>query len=271
MELFRDKVAIVTGGGSGIGEALCEELAHRGSVVVVADIDGERAGQVASRITQRGGRARAIAVDVSHEGDVRGMVDSTVSQYRHLDFMFNNAGIAIGGEARDLSSAQWRRVLEVNLFGELYGALAAYPHMVRQGHGHIVNTASLAGLTPLPVSSPYSTSKHAIVGLSLTLRLEAEDLGVRVSVVCPGWVQTNFYQATPVVNARVDHPQIRAKKMDASRAVQTLLKGVSRNRAVIVFPANTRLVWRLYRLYPPLLHRSFRKLIRTFRRVRLSS
>lgn len=271
MEMFRDKVAIVTGGGSGIGEALCEELAHRGSIVVVADIDGERARQVASRIAESGGQARAMAVDVSHEEEVKRLVDGIVLEYRQLDFMFNNAGIAVGGDARDLSSEQWRRVLEVNLFGELYGTLAAYPHMVRQGHGHIVNTASLAGLTPLPASSPYSTSKHAIVGLSLTLRIEAEDLGVRVSVVCPGWVQTNFYQATPVVNARVDHPRIRAKKMDASQAVQALLKGVSRNRAVIVFPRNTRFFWRIYRFYPPLINRSLRRLIRSFRRVRLSS
>jgi NAD(P)-dependent dehydrogenase (short-subunit alcohol dehydrogenase family) len=184
---FEGKVAIVTGGGSGIGEAVCWELARRGAHVVVADIDAEAAERVAKLIG-----AEARRVDVSTEADVQGLVVDTVAAHERLDYMFNNAGIGIGGDARDLTSEHWRRVLDVDLNGVLYGTLVAYKVMARQGYGHIVNTASAAGLLPHLLNAPYSTAKHAVVGLSRSLRLEGADLGVKVSVVCPGFVRTNI-------------------------------------------------------------------------------
>ena len=200
MEQFKDKVAIVTGGGSGIGQALCQELGRRGSMVVVAGITDDHAKRVASAIMQNGGHAHAVHVDVSNEEEVRQLIDKTVSEYGHLDYLFNNAGIFIGGDARDLTLEQWCRVLEVNLYGVLYGTVIAYPIMVGQGFGHIVNVSSATGLLPQPINAPYCTSKYAIVGLSLSLRVEGADLGVKVSVVCPGGVQTNIYQAATIVN-----------------------------------------------------------------------
>jgi NAD(P)-dependent dehydrogenase (short-subunit alcohol dehydrogenase family) len=141
------KVAIVTGGGSGIGEALCLELARRGTRVVVADINGDNAGRVAASIADTGGRAKARAVDVSRELDVRRLVEETTSVYGRLDYLFNNAGIGLGGDARDLTLDHWRRVLDVDLYGVLHGILAAYPIMARQGFGHIVNTSSAAAFS----------------------------------------------------------------------------------------------------------------------------
>jgi NAD(P)-dependent dehydrogenase (short-subunit alcohol dehydrogenase family) len=189
-ESLDQKVAIVTGGGSGIGAALSQELARRGARIVVADIDGDGAKRVATAIAGSGGRATASRVDVSQEQDIRRLVEDTASAYGRLDYQFNNAGIAIGGDIRDLTLDQWRRVLDVDLCGVLYGTLAAYPIMAGQGFGHIVNTSSGAGLLPTPLNAPYSTAKHAVVGLSLSLRLEGADLGVKVSVVCPGYVRT---------------------------------------------------------------------------------
>ena len=180
------KVAIVTGAGSGIGEAVSLELARRGARVVVADINGDGAKRVATAIAESGGQATASHVDVTQEQDVMRLVEETASAYGRLDYQFNNAGIAIGGDARDLTLDHWRRVLDVDLNGVLYGTLAAYPIMVRQGFGHIVNTSSAAGLLPTPLSAPYCTAKYAVVGLSLSLRAEGADLGVKVSVVCPG-------------------------------------------------------------------------------------
>ena len=148
MQRFEKAVAIVTGGGMGLGEALCEELAHRGATVVVADIDGAAADQMAARLADRGATAVAVRIDVANETDVAQLIDSTASEYRRLDFMINNAGIAIGGDARDLSMQQWRRVLDVDLLGVLYGTVHAYQVMTRQGHGHIVNISSLSGLIP---------------------------------------------------------------------------------------------------------------------------
>jgi NAD(P)-dependent dehydrogenase (short-subunit alcohol dehydrogenase family) len=273
MNQFKDKVAIVTGGGSGIGQALCQELGQRGSIVVVASLHDDHARRVASAITQNGGRAHAVSVDVSNEEDVRRLIDETVSEYGHLDYLFNNAGIAIFGDARDLTLEQWRHILEVNLNGALYGTAIAYPIMVRQGFGHIVNTASAAGLIPGPTEVPYvpyCTSKYAIVGLSLSLRVEGADLGVKVSAVCPGYVQTDLYQAIVNVPLEQRAALISHKMMNPSNAARTILRGVSRNQAIIAFPAYVRLAWRLYRLSPRLLDRLLLKGIRNFRKYRLN-
>jgi NAD(P)-dependent dehydrogenase (short-subunit alcohol dehydrogenase family) len=288
MEQFKDKVVIVTGGGSGIGQALCQELGQRGSMVIVASLHEDHAKRVASAITQNSGHAHAVQVDVSREEDVERLIDETVSEYGRLDYFFNNAGIAIFGDARDLTLEQWRRVFEVNFYGVLFGTVIAYPIMARQGFGHIVNVASAAGLFPGPINAPYCTSKYAIVGLSLSLRVEGADLGVKVSVVCPGYVRTNIYQAATVVNvppgqrgAMTPREMMYAskaartimnprKRMDASKAAQTILGGVSRNQAIIAFPAGVRLVWRLYRLSPHLLDRFLLNSTRTFRNYRLN-
>jgi NAD(P)-dependent dehydrogenase (short-subunit alcohol dehydrogenase family) len=258
-ELLADKVAIVTGGGSGIGEAVSRELARRGARVVVADIKGNDAKRVAATITDSGGLATASSVDVSKEQDIRGLVEDTAAAYGRLDYQFNNAGIAIGGDARDLTRSQWRKVLDVNLYGVLFGTLAAYPIMVKQGFGHIVNTSSGAGLVPTPLNAPYCTAKYAVVGLSLSLRLEGADLGVKVSVVCPGYVRTPIFDTAVVVGMPqelVSRPPGRIKMMDAAEAAQVILGGVARNQAVIAFPRYIRWAWRAACLFPRLLDRA---------------
>lgn len=179
MDPFEGMVAVVTGAGAGIGAALCDELASRGSRVIVVDIDEENAAQVADRIMEHGGKAVALGADVSNEAELKSLIEETASSYGRLDYLFNNAGIAIGGDARDLTLEQWRQVIDVDFLGVLYGTLAAYPIMVRQGFGHIVNTSSATGLFPQPINAPYCASKHAVVGLTLSLRMEGADLGVR--------------------------------------------------------------------------------------------
>jgi NAD(P)-dependent dehydrogenase (short-subunit alcohol dehydrogenase family) len=272
MKQFKDKVAVVTGGGGGIGQALCQELGQGGSIVVVADINDDHARHVASAITQNGGRAHAMHVDVSNEDEVRQLIEETVSEYGRLDYLFNNAGIGIMGDARDLTLEQWRRVIEVNVYGAVYGTTIAYPIMVRQGYGHIVNTASFTGLLPFPGGAPYCASKYAIVGLSLSLRLEGADLGVKISAVCPGYTRTNLYQAMPSVNLPREQviAQYPFKMMDPSKAARTILRGVLRNQAVIAFPASIRLLWGLYRLFPRLTDRLLLSQIRMLRKFRLN-
>jgi NAD(P)-dependent dehydrogenase (short-subunit alcohol dehydrogenase family) len=200
---FHGKVAIVTGGGSGIGEALCRELARRGAQVIVADINAEDAARVATSITGDGGTATARRADVASEQDITGLVADTVSAHGRLDYLFSNAGISIGGEAQYLTLDHWRRVLDVDLYGVLHGVVAAYPVMVRQGFGHIVNTSSSAAFFPNPANAPYGTAKCAVVGMSLALRMEAADLGIKVSCVCPGFVRTNIFRNSFSVNPHV--------------------------------------------------------------------
>jgi NAD(P)-dependent dehydrogenase (short-subunit alcohol dehydrogenase family) len=276
MDQFMNKVSIVTGGGMGLGQALCDELARHGAVVVVADINADAAQQVAARLQQSGAQAQAVHIDVAQEAEVARLIENTVAEYGHLDYLFNNAGIAIGGDARDLSVGQWRRVLDVNLLGEVYGTLYAYQVMVQQGYGHIVNVSSLSGLIPQPGNAPYCTSKHGIVGLSLSLRFEGADLGVKVSAVCPGDMKTSIYENMVVMNMPRDEivrvsrrSHYLMPQQSASEAARVILRGVARNQALIAFPAAVQLIWHVYRWFPALVYRVMLHRMRMFRGIRV--
>jgi NAD(P)-dependent dehydrogenase (short-subunit alcohol dehydrogenase family) len=261
-------VAIVTGGASGIGRALGAALVRRGDQVVLADVEGDAAGQVAEQLTAEGpGAASGAAVDVRDAAAVAALVEDTATRHGRLDLMVNNAGLSIGGPVEELAPAHWDRAIDVNLRGVVHGVQAAYPVMLRQGSGHIVNTASLAGLVPTPRWTPYSATKWAVVGLSLSLRGEAAPRGVRVSVVCPGGVDT------PILDKGMpsDLPRVPTMEATDTRAVITklsgghlytadalaadVLHGMDRNRAVIVAPRQARVMWRLMRLSPSVLLR----------------
>jgi NAD(P)-dependent dehydrogenase (short-subunit alcohol dehydrogenase family) len=247
-------VAVVTGAGSGIGAALASALASRGAAaVIVADVDATRADTVAARIAAAGGRADPAMVDVTDAAAVGALIESTSSRHGRLDYLFNNAGLGLWGDLRDVTRAQWQQVLDVNLMGVVHGVQAAYPLMAEQGFGHIVNTASLAGLVPAPGVVPYAAAKHAVVGLSLALRAEAQALGVKVSVACPGPVRTNFHASLLVTSRQMRGPRSPARAPGAEAAARRVLAGVARNRAVIVFPPRAHLMWLAYRLLPRLL------------------
>ncbi|OBH08668.1 SDR family oxidoreductase [Mycobacterium sp. E3247] len=274
---FEDAVAIVTGGGMGLGEALCEELGRRGATVVVADIDGDAARQVAQRLAQAGTSAVAVPVDVADPIAMAELIENTVSEYGRIDYMINNAGIAIGGDSRDLSMQQWRRVLDVDLLGVVYGTVHAYRAMARQGHGHIINVSSLSGLVPQPGNAAYCTSKHGIVGLSLSLRAEGVDLGVKVSAACPGDMKTKIYDNMVVVNMPREQVATLSRRthylmpqMSAEAAARAILRGAERNRPLIVFPAVVQVIWHLYRRFPGLFYRVNVHRMRLFRRLRVN-
>jgi short-subunit dehydrogenase len=142
--------------------------------------------------------------------------------------------------------------------------------MIKQKFGHIVNTASAWGLTPAPLDASYCTSKHGVVGLSTSLRAEAADLGVKVSVVCPGLVQTEIWETSLILNAKREDALalIPLKMIKATRAAKAILLGVARNKAIIVFPLHARLMWWLYRIHPSILTPLNRKAVRDFRKIR---
>jgi len=267
---FNNKVAIVTGGASGIGRAICESLGKQGATVIVSDIDTTGAEAVADGIIGHGGKARGAHLDVTSEGDIKKLIEETAGEHGRLDYMFNNAGIAIHGEVRDMNKEHWDRIININLLGTLHGTIAAYAVMVEQGFGHIVNTASILGLLSMSVNCLYTTTKHAIVGLSTSLRAEGAGLGVKVSVVCPGFVQTGLYDAATVRKADHDEffAQIPLKRMDVTKAGREILKGVERNKAIIVFPFSARFLWWLHRLNPNALDRPNLESIKSFRKIR---
>ena len=185
------RIAIVTGGGSGIGAGLSRALAARGDTVIVADIDGEAAERVAGEV-----RGTAAKVDVRDAAAVQALVDDTVAEHGRLDLIFNNAGIGVGGDLLELTVAHWDRIIDINLRGVVHGVQAAYPVMARQRSGHIINTASIAGLIAPAFLTPYAATKHAVVGLSMALRQEAKAHNVGVTVVCPGWTDTPILDST---------------------------------------------------------------------------
>ena len=152
---FAGKQAVVTGAGSGIGAALCRALTAAGADVVCTDIDGDAAERTASTLP----RARSARLDVTDAAAVQSVVDDVVARAGRLDLMVNNAGIVWGGDTELLTLDQWNAIIDVNLRGVVHGVAAAYPLMVRQGHGHIVNTASMAGLTAAGQITSYVASK----------------------------------------------------------------------------------------------------------------
>lgn len=270
---FKEKVAIVTGGASGIGRAVSQEMARRGTALVVSDINSKGAEETASGITGAGGKARAAHLDVTKAEDVQKLVEETASEYGRLDYIFNNAGIGIAGEVRDMSLDDWRRIIDINLWGVIYGTTAAYPLMIKQGFGHIVNTASTAGLSGFPTLASYCATKHAVVGLSTSLRHEAADFGVKVSVVCPGFVRTGIFEATTVLKAKREDILAKADpmSMDVDKAALKILRGVEKNKQIINFPFNARLAWWLHRLNPSILSPLKAKAMRDFRKTRIES
>lgn len=268
-----EKVAIITGGASGIGRALCEELAGTASVIMVADVNAEGAEQVAADINAKSGHAQAEALDVANAAAVKSLIDRVITEYGRLDYMYNNAGISVGAEVRDMDLAHFRSVVATNLWGVIYGSIYAYEVMRKQGWGHIINTASMAGLLPFPSQTAYVATKFGVVGFSKSLRLEAADFGVKVSVVCPGFVRTGIFEASPFIN--IDKQKLLAalppKMVTPKRAAQIILKGVRKNKAVIVFPFAARIFWWLYRLHPMLLAPIHHKMLADFRRLRTAS
>jgi NAD(P)-dependent dehydrogenase (short-subunit alcohol dehydrogenase family) len=253
MIFYTDKIVIITGAASGIGRALGVELARLGAIVVMADVQTKMLEDVVASITQDGYKVKAKTLDVTNSEAVKALVGDTAAEYGRLDYIFNNAGIAVGGEVRDCSIDDWRNVLNVNLFGVINGVAAAYPLMVKQGFGHIINTSSIAGLVPFPYEIPYVASKHGVVGLSNALRIEGADLGVNVSVVCPGLIRTPIYHTSKIIKINRDKFLESLPErlwITPEKCALQILHGVKRNKAIIVVTHLAKILWWLYRIYP---------------------
>lgn len=188
---YAGKVALVTGGGSGIGRAASLAFAREGAKVVVADVSPEGGLETVERIKAGGGEAMFVAADVSDEAQVVAMIDASINAFGRIDCAFNNAGIGGGRRpVHDWELADFRKVIAVNLEGVFLCMKHEVPVMLRQRGGSIVNNASIAGLRGSPTLGPYVASKHAVVGLTKTAALEYIAYGVRVNAICPGWTET---------------------------------------------------------------------------------
>ena len=267
------RIVIVTGGASGIGRALCAELVRAGDQVVVADINEAGAADAAANMMGPGS-ARAVALDVTDAQAVQDLVDATADEFGRLDIMVNNAGIGMGGWVEELTVEHWNRVIDVNVRGVVHGVQAAYPLMVRQGDGHIVNTASLAGLVPAPCLTPYAMTKHAVVGLSTSLRAEAASRGVRVTAVCPGFTDTaildtvDFDGLAPTSmggRAREFASELPGGLYTPEALARDIVDGIARNRRLIIAPRSARAAVLANRLIPSTVERRVRDQVASMR------
>ena len=259
IRIFDGATAIITGGASGIGRALAEELAQRGCEVVLADLQIELAKEVASQIKASGGKAKAMKVDVADFPAVDKLVQATVKRTGRLDYIFNNAGVGIAGSVDLYSIEDWNFIVDVNLRGVINGIQAAYKLMITQGFGHIINTASMAALMPGPGSVSYTMTKHGVMGLSTSLRAEAAHLGVRVSVLCPGVIRTPILEGGRYGRMLVELPPEKVrdmweklKPMPSNIFAHKVINAVAKNKAIIIYPSWWKKIWWINRISPSL-------------------
>ena len=242
---YKDSICLVTGASSGIGASLTKKLIEKGAKVVVgADI---------KESDYKNEKFVFKKLDVTDNDKFKEIIDGIVKEYGKIDIIFNNAGIALTGEAHDISLDEWKKIIDVDLYGVIYGTIHAYKHMIKQGSGHIVNISSVAGFFPIPLEAPYVVSKFGVLGLSLVMRVEGALKGVKVSVVCPGLIKTPILK-TPGINIDMDkYVEIVSKSLGETtpdECAEVILDGVSKNKPIITVTEPAKWMWYLARINP---------------------
>ena len=270
------ETAVITGAGSGIGRAIAVAVARRGWKVGVLDIDMEGAAGTVELAVAAGGSGEAFRCDVTRLEDLEEAAEHFFGRWGKVGLLVNNAGIGGGGYVGETTIADWERVIAVNFWGVLYGCHAFIPRMKAQGGGHIVNTASTAGLMPVMMFAPYDTSKAAVVGLSETLKVELAPFNIGVTVLCPSCVKTNIIENSlkqvrldsyeekewgmGVIQAGLDN-----SALTAGEVAEMLVRGIEKDRLYVLTSKYSRLVWSMIRLSPNLYYRIWAWLSRTGR------
>ncbi len=261
-DVFNGKVAVVTGAASGLGKGFCTRMAEHGATVVAADINLEGAEQTVRAIERDGGKAEALHVDATQYDQVKQMIEGAAERHGRVDYVFNNAGIAVSGMLEEIPIEDWEKILAINLDGVVYGTEVAYKLMCKQGGGHIVNTGSLAGLIPAPLLVPYSTTKFAVVGLCESMQLEAARRNIKVTALCPGFIDSGIYEAA-LASGAMDGQTMREQipiMVDTKKGVDKLLKGVAKGKRIVTLPAYAHFTWRSYRFTPAISIRVSRRI-----------
>lgn len=248
MSGLSNRVAFITGGASGIGRCIAERLVGAGATCVMADLNRELVQEQAASVGCTG-----VTLDVRDHEQVRAVLDEVERDHGPVDLLFNCAGITRTGETHDLDYNDWKQVIDVNLYGVVNCVHAAYPRMVRRKTGHIVNIASVAGLFPAPGQVSYVASKYAVVGLSHALRPEAACHGVKVSVACPGIIDTPMTRNLSVKGKSAGKvKRLIPQGISVERCTDDILRGVERNDATILVGKLAHSLARLNRASPSL-------------------
>jgi NAD(P)-dependent dehydrogenase (short-subunit alcohol dehydrogenase family) len=247
---------VITGAGSGLGRALSLQLARRRGRLLLSDLRLDRAEETAELCRREGAReVVAVAADVTRVEDVEALASRAEELWGGVDLLINNAGVGVGGEVGDTPLADWHFAFDVNLWGVVHGCHVFVPRFKRQGYGAVLNVASIAGLIHAPHMAPYNTTKAAVVALSETLRAELASSGIGVTVLCPGFFQTNILQETRSAAAnylRFAAGQMKLASLDADDVASYALRSVERGDLHSLPMRDTRWIWRLKRLSPSL-------------------
>jgi NAD(P)-dependent dehydrogenase (short-subunit alcohol dehydrogenase family) len=225
-------VAVITGAGSGIGRAAAHSFARRGTRVVVTDIDGDRAATVAAELADQGVGARC---DVTSVADLEAARDLALERFGRVDLVMNNVGVLAVGPVEAIPIEAWERTVDINLFGVVRSNLVFLPLLLEQGSGHVVNTASTAGLLPYGFDRlPYTATKHAVVGLSESLALYLRPRGIGVSCLCPAGVATNILEQITFYGEPAPPRGPSFPVLDAETVGELVADGVSEDRFLIL-------------------------------------
>ena len=255
MRELREKVAVVTGAGAGIGRATSLALSREGTTVAVCDLDAGTAKETANLIEAAGGRASVHQVDVSSEDDMRRLVDSVLTEHGVVDIVVNNAGIAGPTmKTAEVPLDRFHKVMDVNFWGVVHGSVFFVPHLVTRPEANLVNVASNAGILAYSRIAPYNASKFAVRGFTETLRMELRSTPVRVTVVCPGITGTSIVAHSPVIDeAERRTMQARFDKTwttKPEKVAASIVKAIQRDKARALVGPDTAALDAIVRLLP---------------------
>jgi len=243
MESLKDRTAVVTGGASGIGRALCLAFAGEGARIVVADIDDAGMAETARGVAKAGSKAITVETDVTKLASVQSLADRAFGEFGRVHVLCNNAGVAVHGSLDSASHRDWEWVLGVNLWGVIHGIEAFVPRMIAQKEpGHIVNTASMAGLIASQGLGVYNTSKYAVVGLSETLAKDLRPYHIGVSVLCPMGVATQIRESarnrpadlTNEAPSAVEPVELMGRTLAPAAVAEMVLSAIRANRLYVI-------------------------------------
>lgn len=254
----KEKIVLITGAGSGLGLGLTEHYLRQGATVYAADIDLQQLNSLKHE------RCHPLMLNVADAEGVVETVDAIVAEQGRLDLVINSAGIASAGEFQNITIQNWDRTIDINLKGTVYVCSAAYKQMVKQQSGHIVNISSMYGLIASPNLSAYVSSKHGILGLTYSLYHEAKPHNVKITAVCPGFIDTPFVEKGAYDGISSDEvaEQIPFTMISAEKAVRKIVAGIKKEKKKIIFPFYVHVLLAVDRFAPVLLNWTYQAFLR---------